>query len=108
MRVQYDEGLASHIDPKPCVVVREGTGEASVGESIGQPLSRERVPSRCRHGCQRGRQNIVPRQRKWCDDLAWSAHPGMSTMSSIFGQTNGASAMLTEMSRLYATPTTSS
>ncbi len=41
MRVQYDEGLASHIDPKPCVVVREGIGEASVGESIGQPLSRE-------------------------------------------------------------------
>ena len=41
MQVHYDEGVAIHIDPKPCVGVREDGDEASVGESIGQPLSRE-------------------------------------------------------------------
>ena len=40
MRVLYDEGIAVHIGPEPCVVVREGRGEASAGERIGQPLSR--------------------------------------------------------------------
>lgn len=43
MKVQRDEGLASRIGPKPCADAREGVDEASVGESIGQPLSRERV-----------------------------------------------------------------
>ena len=41
MRVHYDEGVATHIGPEPCVGTREGAGEASVGECIGQPLSRE-------------------------------------------------------------------
>jgi len=41
VRVRHDEGLAIHVDPKPCIVAREGEGEASVGESVGQPLSRE-------------------------------------------------------------------
>ena len=41
MRVHYDEGLANHIDPEPCAGLREGVGEASVGDCIGQPLSRE-------------------------------------------------------------------
>lgn len=35
------EAVAIHVDPKPCRVAREGDGEASVGESVGQPLSRE-------------------------------------------------------------------
>ena len=50
MQVHYDEGVAIHIGPEPCAGAREGVGEASVGESIGQPLSREslsRVPTRC-------------------------------------------------------------
>ena len=42
MRVPYDEGIANRIGPEPCAGAREGTGEASVGECIGQPLSRER------------------------------------------------------------------
>jgi hypothetical protein len=42
VKVRYDEGTANHIGPKPCAGVREGVGEASAGESIGQPLSRER------------------------------------------------------------------
>lgn len=43
MKVRYDEGVANRIGPEPCVCVREGAGEASVGVRIGQPLSRERV-----------------------------------------------------------------
>ena len=46
MQVRYDEGIASHIGPEPCVAVREDCDEASVGERIGQPLSRERIASR--------------------------------------------------------------
>jgi hypothetical protein len=42
VRVHYDEGIAIHIGPKPCAGLREEVGEASVGERIGQPLSRER------------------------------------------------------------------
>jgi hypothetical protein len=41
VRVRRDEGVASHIDPEPCAVIREDGGEASAGERIGQPLSRE-------------------------------------------------------------------
>ena len=40
MQVHYDEGVANHIGPEPCAGAREGVGEASVGECIGQPLSR--------------------------------------------------------------------
>jgi hypothetical protein len=41
VRVPYGEGVAIHIGPEPCVGTREGDGEASVGERIGQPWSRE-------------------------------------------------------------------
>ena len=43
MKVHCDEGVATHIDPKPCAGVREDVGEASAGEHIGQPSSREIV-----------------------------------------------------------------
>ena len=42
MQVHYGEGVAIHIGPEPCVGPRKGDGEASAGERIGQPLSRER------------------------------------------------------------------
>lgn len=42
MQVRYDEGVAIHIGPEPCVGAREGVGEASVGERIGQQLSHEK------------------------------------------------------------------
>ena len=47
MQVHCDEGVAVHIGPEPCAGVREGVGEASAGDRIGQPLSREseREPS---------------------------------------------------------------
>ncbi len=43
VQVHYDEGVASHIGPEPCAGVREDVGEASAGERIVQPLSRERI-----------------------------------------------------------------
>jgi hypothetical protein len=42
VEVHHDEGVANRIGPKPCAGACEGTGEASVGECIGQPTSRER------------------------------------------------------------------
>ena len=41
MKVRHDEGVATRIGPEPCGAIREGCVEASVGERIGQPLSRE-------------------------------------------------------------------
>ena len=41
MEVHCDEGVANHIGPEPCAVVREDLGEASAGDCIGQPMSRE-------------------------------------------------------------------
>ena len=41
MQVHYGEGVAIRIGPEPCAAIREGVGEASVGEHIGQPLIRE-------------------------------------------------------------------
>ncbi len=43
MKVRHSEGLATRIGPEPCIIAREGRGEASVGGRIGQPLSRERI-----------------------------------------------------------------
>ena len=41
MKVHHGEGVAIRTGPEPCVGTREGVDEASVGEHIGQPLSRE-------------------------------------------------------------------
>lgn len=46
MKVRCDEGVANRVDPEPCIAVREDRGEASVGEHVGQPLSRESHSSR--------------------------------------------------------------
>jgi hypothetical protein len=46
VKVLYDEDLASHIAPEPCVVSREGQVEASAGDRAGWPSSRERALSR--------------------------------------------------------------
>ena len=42
MQVHHGEGVANRTGPEPCVGTREGVGEASAGERVGQPLSRER------------------------------------------------------------------
>src|SRR3974377_1767178 len=41
VQVHHGEGVANHIGPEPCAVVREDIGEAPAGDRIGQPLSRE-------------------------------------------------------------------
>jgi hypothetical protein len=46
VKVHYDEDLASHIGPEPCVVSREGQGEASAGVRAGWPSSRESIQTR--------------------------------------------------------------
>jgi hypothetical protein len=43
VQVHCDEGVAFHIGPEPCAGTREGVSEASVGERIGQPRSRENL-----------------------------------------------------------------
>jgi hypothetical protein len=46
VKVRHDEGVAIRIGPKPCIVGRKASGEASVGDDTGQPLSRDRnIPS---------------------------------------------------------------
>ena len=42
MQVHCDEGVATHIGPKPCAGHPRDVGEASAGERAGQPLSRDR------------------------------------------------------------------
>ena len=72
MQVHYDEGVANHIGLEPCVVAREGRGEASAEESIGQPLSLENyiLPER-RRVTHRGRQHGQARDRE-----AWTVRRG--------------------------------
>ena len=43
MQVSYSEGVANHTGPESCVCIREDTGEALIGERIGQPSSRENL-----------------------------------------------------------------
>jgi hypothetical protein len=43
VQVRYGEGVANHIGPEPCAVVRKDGGEASVGERTGQPLSLAKI-----------------------------------------------------------------
>jgi hypothetical protein len=42
VQVHCDEGVAIRIGPEPCADIRESVCEASAGERVGQPLSRER------------------------------------------------------------------
>jgi len=68
VRVQRDEGPASRIGPEPCAGNRKVAGEASVGESAGQPLSHEslgfRVPTLLRRRKARRRSALVRAQRR--------------------------------------------
>ncbi len=41
MKKSNSEGVATHADPEPCVVVRKDGGEASAGARAGRVLSRE-------------------------------------------------------------------
>src|SRR5258708_8661204 len=73
VKVLSSEGVASHTGPEPCGRVREDAVEASAGERIGQPLSRDRTMNL---GCRRrrlcGRQHAPARQRERRCDPTWS------------------------------------
>jgi hypothetical protein len=72
VQIRCDEGVAIHIGPKPCVCAREGAGEVSAGERIGQPLSREsHYPGRRRFNPD-GRRHGGTRQRECSDSSARS------------------------------------
>jgi hypothetical protein len=43
VKVHCGEGVTNHTGPKPCATDCEVRGEASAGERIGQPLSRDRI-----------------------------------------------------------------
>ena len=72
MQVHYDEGVAIYIGPEPCVGVREDGDEASVGEGIGQPLSRERVSFWVPTPCIRWKATRPGAISRGPDDPAWS------------------------------------
>jgi hypothetical protein len=66
VQVHCDEGVAIRIGPEPCAGAREGVGEASAGERVGQPLSRER--------------NLVP----GADVVCWAeGHVGGRVIASV-------------------------
>jgi len=72
VQIRCDEGVAIHIGPKPCVCAREGAGEVSAGERIGQPLSRESHYPGCRRFNPDGRRHGGTRQRECSDSSARS------------------------------------
>ena len=72
VEVHCDEGVANHIGPEPCAGVREGVGEASVGEHAGQPLSRETVLSREPTLSKEQKQYGRVRKREHPSNPAWS------------------------------------
>ena len=77
MQVHYDEGVAIHIGPEPCVVAREGKDEASAGERIGQPLSRERNSPRGADAVRRAEGNTDGRDSARPAPLGAVRDPGM-------------------------------
>jgi hypothetical protein len=73
VKVLCSEGVANHTGPEPCVRVREDTGEASVGERIGQPLSRERTLIPGADAVIRAEGNTDGHDRRECPNApAWS------------------------------------
>ena len=72
MQVHYDEGLAIHIGPEPCVGVRKDADEASVGEGH-RPATEPRKPIPGRRRCfERGRQHVSDAPSQGPNGPAWS------------------------------------
>ena len=78
MKEPYGEGVATHSGPEPCVVSREGGGEASVGVRVGWVLSREIMTGLQGADAVRacGRQHREHRYREMPPDPARSKTPG--------------------------------
>ena len=94
MKVLCSEGVAIHTGPEPCVVAREGRDEASAGECIGQPLSRERNSPRGADAVRRAEGNTdervnasarTPRrgQRPWHVQTLLAREPGDLTRDCL-------------------------
>ena len=79
MQVRNDEGVAIHIGPEPCVGIREGAGEASAGERIGQPLSRDRRFSREPTLYSERKATRTGAQTPWSETLACTDAPWTET-----------------------------
>jgi hypothetical protein len=72
VKVHCDEGIANHIGPEPCAFGREAGSEASAGEHIGQPLSRESFRSERRRRLTSGRPHDRVRECEYAIGSAWS------------------------------------
>ena len=89
MRGHCDEGLATHVAPDPCAALREDDCEASVGERIGQPLSRESVINsgadavHLTEGKIAGRVIASARGPAWSETLACTDAPCAGTGRSL-------------------------
>ena len=81
VQVHNDEGVANHIGPEPCAGIREGVGEASVGERAGQPLSYEiLIPPGCRR-CSESRKAIRVERV-----IASASRPGVVADPGMYGR----------------------
>jgi hypothetical protein len=77
------EGLAIYDGPKPCVVVRKGGGEASVGVRAGRAIEPRNLLVRGADVVlQGGRQHRRRRFRELSADPAGSENPCMRVISS--------------------------
>ena len=56
MQESYGERLATYIGPESCGAARKGSVEALIGESTGQPWSRERIQTSGRRRFRRMRK----------------------------------------------------
>ena len=90
MKVHCGEGVAIHVALDPCADVREDVGEASVGERIRQPLSREIVNNpgavvvRLTEGQnRRARYCERPSDPAWSETLACTDAPCAGTGRSL-------------------------
>jgi hypothetical protein len=81
VQVHCDEGVAIRIGPEPCVMTREGRGEASAGEHAGWVLSRERTLPGVDPVPPGGRPCGLPREREWQAGPARSETPSMHVSS---------------------------
>jgi hypothetical protein len=93
VKVRHDEGVATRIGPEPCAGVHEGVregahegvGEASVGECIGQPLSRESEYPGSRRRSVSGRQYGRARKARALGRPGVVEDPGMCRRSLSLG-----------------------
>jgi len=77
VRVPYDEGLASRIDPESCAGGREAAREALTGARVGQPLSDEKLLLPSADALHTAEGNTDRRDIASADRLGVVVEPGM-------------------------------